>query len=332
MVPLSAGRLTAGAHTFAWDGYAGGSRLPNGQYLLTLVGSANGTVYSNPSQTLIRAAAARCLRHPHRHDEPDAVDERQPERDLAQRRRHRRFDRAEVVVHRAPDRRREDPQGLHGRPFVDRDREELGRDHLDRQERRRRVCRGRRVHLPGSRARSRRQPGRARSSTSRSTGRCATSAARRRASTRRTATASSRRPGMSYTLTRSARATLEILQRQHGRPDGLPRPIAGRLARTAGRGTAGTPPASMCPAARTPSASAAIEHGRHDGRQPEASWSMRSARCSRRARRSPGQKLTVTVGARRSRLRVRAAHLARPRTAVGRDEDRDAPVVRGATG
>ena len=56
VVPLSAGRWTAGAHTFAWDGYAGGSRLPNGQYLLALVGSANGTVYSNPSQTLIRAA------------------------------------------------------------------------------------------------------------------------------------------------------------------------------------------------------------------------------------------------------------------------------------
>ena len=31
-------------------------RAPNGQYLLALVGSANGTVYSNPSQTLIRAA------------------------------------------------------------------------------------------------------------------------------------------------------------------------------------------------------------------------------------------------------------------------------------
>ena len=87
VVPLSAGRLTAGAHTFAWDGHAGGSRLPNGLYLLALVGSASGTVYSNPSQTLIRAAQLDALRHPHRHDEPDAVDERQPERDLAQRRR-----------------------------------------------------------------------------------------------------------------------------------------------------------------------------------------------------------------------------------------------------
>ena len=136
VVPLSSGRLTAGAHTFAWDGSAGGSRLPNGQYLLALVGSAAGTVYSNPSQTLIRAAQLDALRHPHRHDEPDPVDECQPGRDLAQRRRLGRFDRAEVVVHRAADRRREDPQGLHGRPIVDRDREELRLDHLDRQERR----------------------------------------------------------------------------------------------------------------------------------------------------------------------------------------------------
>ena len=38
-------------------------------------------------------SAARCLWHPHRHDEPDPVDECQPGRDLAQRRRRGQFDR-----------------------------------------------------------------------------------------------------------------------------------------------------------------------------------------------------------------------------------------------
>jgi chitinase len=56
VVPLSSSRFPAGAHGFTWDGTVGGSRLANGQYLLALVGSANGTTYSNPSQTLIRSA------------------------------------------------------------------------------------------------------------------------------------------------------------------------------------------------------------------------------------------------------------------------------------
>ena len=55
-VPLSSSRWTEGAQGFTWDGRVDGTRLPNGQYLLALVGSAGGTIYSNPSQTLLRAA------------------------------------------------------------------------------------------------------------------------------------------------------------------------------------------------------------------------------------------------------------------------------------
>ena len=99
-----------------------------------------------------------------------------------------------MVVHGVTHRRREDPQGLHGRPFVDRDRQELGRDHLDRQERRGRVRRGRRLHPSGStgaiaratRSSRRRPEDRPDAARRRH--------ARRRASTRRTATASSDRP------------------------------------------------------------------------------------------------------------------------------------------
>jgi len=55
-VPLSSGRWAEGAQGFTWDGRVDGTRLPNGQYLLALVGSTGGTIYSNPSQTLLRAA------------------------------------------------------------------------------------------------------------------------------------------------------------------------------------------------------------------------------------------------------------------------------------
>ena len=136
VVPLSAGRLTAGAHTFAWDGHAGGSRLPNGLYLLALVGSASGTIYSNPSQTLIRAAQLDL--HGIRIDttsptlstsaSPSAIS---PNGDGSTNSTELKWS-----CHRTTDRGRQDPQGLHGRPIVGRDREELGCDHLDRQERR----------------------------------------------------------------------------------------------------------------------------------------------------------------------------------------------------
>ena len=159
---ISTGRLTAGAHTFGWDGSAGGSQLPNGQYLLTLVGSANGTVYSNPSQTLIRAAQLDAFGIRIDTTSPTLSTSASPTAISQNGDGTAGFHRTEMVVHRAPDRRREDPQGLHGRAFVDHDGKELGRDHLDRYERRRRVCRGRRVHLPGSRARPGRQSGRAR--------------------------------------------------------------------------------------------------------------------------------------------------------------------------
>ena len=56
VIPMSSGKLSVGTHGFTWDGRIGGTRLPNGRYLLALVGSAGGTVYANPSKTLLRAA------------------------------------------------------------------------------------------------------------------------------------------------------------------------------------------------------------------------------------------------------------------------------------
>ena len=56
VIPMSSGKLSAGSHGFTWDGRIGGTRLPNGRYLVALVGSAGGTVFSNPSKTLVRAA------------------------------------------------------------------------------------------------------------------------------------------------------------------------------------------------------------------------------------------------------------------------------------
>jgi spore germination protein YaaH/flagellar hook assembly protein FlgD len=56
---LSGGRLAAGAHDYAWDGKVDGTRLPNGTYLVALVGSAGETTYSNPSTKLIQSSQLR---------------------------------------------------------------------------------------------------------------------------------------------------------------------------------------------------------------------------------------------------------------------------------
>jgi len=56
-VPL-AGQRAAGARTFAWDGRIGGTPLPNGRYLVTLVGSAAGRTYFNPSAGFLASALA----------------------------------------------------------------------------------------------------------------------------------------------------------------------------------------------------------------------------------------------------------------------------------
>jgi flagellar hook assembly protein FlgD len=55
-IRMSSGKLSAGPQGFTWDGRMAGSRLANGRYLVALVGSAGGTVYSNPSKSLLRAA------------------------------------------------------------------------------------------------------------------------------------------------------------------------------------------------------------------------------------------------------------------------------------
>jgi spore germination protein YaaH/flagellar hook assembly protein FlgD len=47
-VPL-AGQRAAGARHLAWNGKLAGARLPNGRYLATLVGTASGRTYFNPS-------------------------------------------------------------------------------------------------------------------------------------------------------------------------------------------------------------------------------------------------------------------------------------------
>ena len=56
-VPL-AGQLAAGARHAAWDGRVAGALQPNGRYLVTLVGTAAGTTYFNPSSAFRAASLA----------------------------------------------------------------------------------------------------------------------------------------------------------------------------------------------------------------------------------------------------------------------------------
>ena len=56
-VPL-ASQVGAGDRHVAWDGRVAGSLLPNGRYLVTLVGSAGGTTYDNPSTGFLAVSLA----------------------------------------------------------------------------------------------------------------------------------------------------------------------------------------------------------------------------------------------------------------------------------
>jgi spore germination protein YaaH/flagellar hook assembly protein FlgD len=56
-VPLS-GQRAAGARRVNWDGRVGGARLPNGRYLATLVGTASGRTYFDPSSGFLAASLA----------------------------------------------------------------------------------------------------------------------------------------------------------------------------------------------------------------------------------------------------------------------------------
>jgi spore germination protein YaaH/flagellar hook assembly protein FlgD len=55
-VPI--GQLAAGARQFAWNGKVGSTTLPNGRYLVSLVGSAGGTSFYNPAPSFRSASLA----------------------------------------------------------------------------------------------------------------------------------------------------------------------------------------------------------------------------------------------------------------------------------
>jgi spore germination protein YaaH/flagellar hook assembly protein FlgD len=53
-VPLAL--TSAGPHAFEWDGRVGGTVVPDGRYLVALVGTAGGATYANPSTSLLAAS------------------------------------------------------------------------------------------------------------------------------------------------------------------------------------------------------------------------------------------------------------------------------------